>query len=135
MNGTEASAEQVHRCLRPGCGRTLTSPESIARGMGRHCARMVREAAKSADLTAWTPRQVEQARELIEDGGIVAADREGDFWTVSTDGTEVYLTSAVFCSCAAGQASRLCYHRCSAVIVLASTAPATPIVYPLPMAA
>src|SRR3954452_8362785 len=102
---TSTNAEAVHRCLRPGCGRKLTSPESIARGAGRACARKMRLAAEAADLSAWTARQGEQARELIEDGGLVPAAQEGVFLAVSTDGTEVYRCSAGFCECPAGQAS------------------------------
>jgi hypothetical protein len=86
---TSASAEVVHRCLRPGCGRKLTSPESIARGMGPTCARKMRRAVESADLSAWTSRQLEQARELIEDGALVPAEEDGVFLAVSTDGTAV----------------------------------------------
>jgi uncharacterized protein DUF6011 len=132
-----ATAPDVHRCLRPGCGRKLTSAESIARGMGKACARKVREARQAADLSAWTPKQAEQARELIEDGGLVPAGQEGVFFAVSTDGSEIYRCSAEFCECPAGQAStpKLCYHRAGVVIVTASTASAAPVVEPLALAA
>jgi hypothetical protein len=132
--GTQ-EAEAVHRCLRPGCGRKLTSPESIARGAGRTCARKMRLAAETADLSAWTPRQVEQARELIEDGGLVPAGPDGVFLAVSTDGTEVYRCAAGFCECPAGQKETHCYHVCAVTIVIAASAPAAPIVQPLALAA
>lgn len=135
MTTTDTSAETVHRCLRPGCGRVLRSAESIARGMGRSCARKIREAAEAADLSAWTPKQVEQARELIEDGGLVPAGREGVFLAVSTDGSEVYRCTADFCECPAGQKDHQCYHRCGIAIVTASTAPAVPAAQPLTLAA
>jgi hypothetical protein len=133
--GTDTSTGAVHRCLRPGCGRKLTSPESIARGAGRACARKMRLAAESADLSAWTPRQVEQARELIEDGGLVPAAQEGVFLAVSTDGTEVYRCGAGFCGCPAGQKATHCYHVCAVTIALAASPPAAPIVQPLGLAA
>ena len=133
--GTEVGTEVVHRCLRPGCGRKLTSEASIARGYGRHCAAKIRAARESADLSAWTPKQVEQARELIEDGGLVPADREGVFFAVSTDGSEVYRCAAEFCECPAGLKDSHCYHVCSVVITLAASAPAAPVVQPLSLAA
>jgi hypothetical protein len=132
---TSANAETVHRCLRPGCGRKLTSSESIARGYGPRCAAKIRAAGKAADLSAWTPRQVEQARELIEDGGLVPAGRDSVFLAVSTDGTEVYRCAAEFCECPAGQKDTHCYHVCAVTVTLAASAPAAPVVQPLALAA
>jgi hypothetical protein len=135
MITTTTGTETEHRCL--SCGRPIRSAESIAAGRGSGCRAKIRKAAKSADLSAWTPRQVEQARELIEDGGLVPSGREGVFFAVSTDGAEVYRCAAGFCECPAGQAStpKLCYHRAGVVIVTASTTPATPIVQPFALAA
>jgi hypothetical protein len=130
-----AIATQTHRCLRPGCGRKLTDPKSIARGYGPRCAAKIRAAEKSADLTAWTPRQVEQAHELIEDGGLVPAGRDGVFLAVSTDGTEVRRVAADWCECPAGLKEKPCYHRCTVVITIASTAPAAPAAQPFTLAA
>jgi hypothetical protein len=135
MTTTDTSTEAVHRCLRPGCGRKLTSPESIARGYGKHCAAKIRAAGKSADLSAWTQRQVQQARELIEEGGLVPAGPDGVFLAVSTDGSEVYRCAAGFCECPAGQKETHCYHVCAVTIVLAASVPAAPIVRPLGLAA
>lgn len=125
MNVPETTPE-VHRCLRPGCGRKLSSPESIARGFGGGCWRKVRQAEKSADLSAWTPQQVEQARELIEDGALVPAGREGVFLAVSTDGGEVYRVTAGLCQCPAGEKGHQCYHRCAVAIVIAASAAPAP---------
>ncbi len=125
----------VHRCLRPGCGRKLTSEASIARGYGRRCAAKIRAARESADLSAWTPKQVEQARELIEDAALVPAGRDGVFLAVSTDGTEVYRCAAGFCECPAGQKEKHCYHVCAVTITLAASAPAAPAMPPLALAA
>jgi hypothetical protein len=132
---TKTSAEnapEVHRCMRPGCGRVLRSAESIARGYGPVCARKIRAAQESADLTPWTERQLDDARELIEDGGIVPTARPSVFRTVSTRGDAVYMTSAHWCGC---PAKKECYHRAGVVIVLASHAPAIPARQPLRLAA
>jgi hypothetical protein len=58
--------------------------------------------------TAFTARQIEQAVELIEDAAIIPAAILGYFYTVSSDGTEIYQTAADICSCLA---SKECYHR------------------------
>ena len=111
---TATTAAEPHRCLR--CGRRLRSAASITAGYGTGCRARIRAAAKLADLAAWTARQVEQARELIEDGGVVPTVRPGVFRTVSTDGSAVCLTSARWCGCAA---KRECYHRAGVLLVLA----------------
>jgi hypothetical protein len=116
----------VHRCLRPGCSGRLTSPESIARGYSKACAAKVRAAAKTADLSAWTESQIEDARQAIEDGAVVPSNREGVFHVVSSDGSEVHLTHRDGCNCIAGLKTlppRPCWHRCAVTIVLASSAP------------
>jgi Family of unknown function (DUF6011) len=110
----------VHRCLRPGCGRKLTSPESIARGYGRRCAAKIRHATEAADLSEWTGRQLDDARELIEDGGVVPTSRPDVFRTVSSDGLEVHLTHPKGCNCPAGLRSVRCYHRAAVALVLAA---------------
>lgn len=123
-----------HRCLRPGCSGKLTSPESIARGYSKACAAKVRAAAKTADLSAWTPSQVEDARQAIEDGAVVPSNREGVFHVVSNDGSEVHLVHTDGCNCTSGLRTlppRPCFHRCAVVIVLASTEPATPATAPV----
>ncbi|MCW2934867.1 MAG: hypothetical protein JWM19_5829 [Actinomycetia bacterium] len=85
------------------------------------------------------PRQAEQARELIADGGLVPAGRDGVFLAVSTDGSEVYRCGAEWCECPAGLKDKHCYHGCAVVITIASTAPAVPAAapaeQPLPLAA
>jgi hypothetical protein len=115
MTATATTATEPHRCMR--CGRRLRTAKSIAAGYGAGCRARIRAAAKLADLAAWTARQIEQARELIEDGGIVPSARPGVFRTVSTDGGAVYLTSARWCGC---PAKAECYHRAGAVLVLAA---------------
>jgi hypothetical protein len=46
----------------------------------------IRKAAEVADLSAWTPGQLEQDRELIEDGGVVPMSRPDVFRTGNKDG-------------------------------------------------
>ncbi len=126
MSSTE-TAEHEARCLLPGCGRKLRSAEAIARGYGRRCWAKVRAAAKTADLTPWTPSQISEAEQAIEDGAVVPSARGGVFHVVSSDGTEVYRTHRNGCVCTNGlmtRPPRPCWHRCAVVIVLASQAPA-----------
>jgi hypothetical protein len=117
VTSTETIPE-VHRCLR--CGRRLRSDRSIAAGYGADCRARIRAAAKLAALAAWTERQLEQARELIEDGGVVPTSRPGVFRTVSSDGEEFHLTHIEACNCPAGLKSKLCYHRAAVTLVLAA---------------
>jgi hypothetical protein len=128
MASTE-NTEQVTetRCLR--CRRVLKSADSIARGYGKGCAAKVAAAAKTADLSAWTASQVEDAKQAIEDGAVVPSNREGVFHVVSKDGSEVHLTHRHGCNCENGLKTRQprpCLHRCAVTIVLASQAPAKP---------
>jgi hypothetical protein len=106
------------RCLAPGCSRRLHCAASRARGYGWGCWRRIRAAAKAealaARLAAFTARQVGQAVELIEDAAIIPAAILGYFHTVSSDGTEIYLTAADIRSCLA---SRECYHRAAVLMV------------------
>lgn len=124
-----ASTAPGHRCL--SCGRPIRSAESVAAGRGSGCRAKLRRAAKTADLSEWTPRQIEQAEELIGDGGVVPTARPAVFRTVSTDGSAAYLTSAHWCGCPAGLKAKPCYHRCAVTIVLAASAPAP---HPVPAA-
>ena len=117
------------RCL--GCRRPIRSAESIASGYGAGCRAKIRAAAKTADLSAWTPAQVEDAMQAIEDGAVVPSTRPGVFHVVSVDGTEVHRTHRNGCNCTAGLKThqpRPCWHRCAVAIVLASQAPAKPAV-------
>lgn len=103
-------------CLR--CGRKLTSQTSTARGYGRSCAAKTRQAQNTAELRDFKPEQIEAARELIEDGGIVQI-RPRVWRTVSTDGREYHLTALNVCNCKAGLRGTRCYHRAAAHILAA----------------
>lgn len=121
MTSTASTAEA--RCLRPGCGRKLTDPKSVALGLGPRCAAKVRVAAKTADLSQWTPAQITEAGQAIEDGAVVPSTREGVFHVVSTDGSEVHLVHRDGCNCTSGLKThqpRPCWHRCAIAIVTAA---------------
>ncbi len=107
--------QQTVACL--GCGRTLRSAASVARGRGPVCARKVRNS--TADLADYKPQQVDAARELIEDAAIIPL-RSQVFTVVSSDGTETYLTHPTNCTCPAGLKSRACYHTAAARLLLAA---------------
>jgi hypothetical protein len=100
------------------CGRTLRSAVSCARKYGSGCWAIVRRAARFLNdrLGAFTRRQVDQAVELIEDAAVIPAALLGYFYTVSTDGTETYLTAADICSCLA---NKECYHQAAVLMVTA----------------
>jgi hypothetical protein len=60
--------------------------QGAARGLRRRLVAKIRKAAEVADLSAWTPGQLEQDRELIEDGGVVPMSRPDVFRTGNKDG-------------------------------------------------
>jgi hypothetical protein len=103
------------------CGRVLRSAESIRLGRGPKCRAKIRAARRAADLAAYKASQIEAAAELIEDGAIVPVRARRVFRTVSTDGSELYLTARQACTCPAGLRGRDCYHR-AAVLILTTAA-------------
>lgn len=104
-------------CIR--CGRTLRSTTSQARGYGRHCATQIRKAA--ADLADYKPAQIESARELIEDAAIIPIRGRRIYRSVSSDGTEQYLTAVTgHCNCPAGLRGTRCYHSAAARMLAAA---------------
>ena len=126
MTASTAPAE-TRNCLR--CGRKLRSAQARARGMGEGCWRKVRAAERTADLSAWTPSQIAEAEQAIEDGAVVPSTREGVFHVVSSDGSEVYRVHCDGCVCTNGlktRPSRPCWHRCAVAVVTAAAAPAEP---------
>lgn len=138
MTSTDTKPE-VHRCLR--CNRPLRSAESRARRYGAGCWSMVRHAERSANLSAWTPSQIDEAELAIADGAVVPSTRPGVFHVVSVDGTEVHRTAEHGCNCAGGLKThqpRPCWHRCAVAIMLATSTPASAVPAvsaPIPMAA
>ena len=100
------------RCL--GCRRVVRSAGSIATGYGRACRAKMRHTVRTADLSAWTAAQIEDAQLAVTDGAIVPGTREGVFHVVSSDGAEVYRTHRHGCTCANGmlaRPARPCWHR------------------------
>lgn len=79
----------------------------------------------TADLDDYKPQQIDKARELIEQGGILPTSRPGLFTAVSSDGTTTYLVHASACTCPAGQRGKhQCYHRAAVAILTATVTPA-----------
>jgi len=128
------TAPEPRRCL--GCRHVIRSAEALATGYGAGCRAKIRKAARTADLSQWTPAQVAEARQAIEDGAVVPSTRPGVFHVVSSDGGEVHKTAEHGCNCADGlqnKPPRPCWHRAAVVIVLAASAPA-PRPVPAPVA-
>lgn len=107
-----------HRCL--GCGRPLRSAKSIAAKYGPRCKARYQQRLRDALRTGCKPALVDKARELIEDGGIVAIRGRHIFRAVSSDGARTYKTAAQACTCEAGvRARHLCSHRIAAASLAA----------------
>lgn len=107
------------KCTR--CHRILRSADSIARGMGRTCARKGRqEAAARLVLATYSAAQVEKVRELLADGGVQRVDRT-TFLAVASNGVDRYEVSTAHasCTCKAGQNGRQCYHLGAAQLLAA----------------
>jgi Family of unknown function (DUF6011) len=109
------------RCLRPGCGRKLTSARSIAAGYGPKCAAKIRKAQIDQARDGFTADQQAKADELIRDGGIIpvreTAHNGSLYRVVSSKGDETYLATAHGCSCMAGVRGRRCYHKLAATVL------------------
>lgn len=97
-----STAKHTARCLRPGCGRKLSAPSSVAAGYGPVCRARIRLAALNEAIRGFATRQVEAARELIADGGLIPTSRPGVFLAVSSDGERTYLTHSETCACPSG---------------------------------
>lgn len=108
------------RCLR--CGRPLRAASSVSTGYGRWCRARIRAAQLAEILKGFTVAQVEKARELITDGGLVPTSRRGVFRAVSSDGQRTYLAHSATCNCPWGLRGRAkaCAHSLAVRIVLAS---------------
>lgn len=107
------------------CRRPLTSPGSINRGMGKGCARRVREVTAAA-LDVVKPDTLAKAVEDLEDGAVIDTRRVTStgrrvFAVLSSDGTDVYLaTPSGACTCKAGLKGKyLCRHAVAAALVAA----------------
>lgn len=108
-----ATAAPTTNCLR--CGRALTSAKSVAAGYGRGCQRKIRQNTETLGAQ-FTDRQIEDAVELVEDGGAVPVD--GVTWLTVGSRGEIYTTTAHSCTCTAGQNGRACYHVAGVLAVI-----------------
>lgn len=114
-----ANTQHAH-CLR--CGRTITAAASIKAQYGPGCRARIRAAALTEAVKGFTAAQADKARQLIDDGGIVAI-RQGIFRASASNGTDFYLVAVTGqCNCPAGLRSRACYHFAAARIMNAGKA-------------
>jgi Family of unknown function (DUF6011) len=115
--------EVIHRCLRSGCGRKLTSPESIARGYGPRCA------AIEAATEGLSAKQVDKMTQVIVDKGVAATNRKGVYHvTNEADGVIRIAHVNGNCTCEWGLRrksadTKVCYH------VAAARLTAKPVIY------
>lgn len=109
--------EEEKRCVR--CGRKLRSAQSRELNYGPVCLWRI----KNALPRETTQTQLEKAAELIKDDGIVLTGfgrrKNQVFRVISSNGTDRYLTATNLCTCPAGRAERLCYHRVAVAWVTA----------------
>ena len=112
------TTEHTAKCLR--CGRKLR----VSKTYGPVCRAKIRLAALNEAIRGFASAQVDKARELISDGGLIPTGRPGIFRAVSSNGVDTYLVSAKGpCACPHGLralAAKFCYHVCSARILVAS---------------
>jgi hypothetical protein len=123
MTTTTDTQQDEVPCL--ACGHPVFSEASRARRIGSGCYRKLRAAFRTADLSQWTPAQVAETMQAVEDGAVVPSNREGVFHVVSTDGTEVHLVHRDGCNCTNGlqnKPPRPCWHRCAVTIITAAVA-------------
>ena len=113
MRNTEMQAKPT-KCLR--CGHKLW----VSKGYGPVCKAKIRLAALNEAIRGFATRQVEAARELIADGGLIPTGRPGVFRAVSSNGTDQYMVHSAVCNCPAGLRGRPCYHLAAARILAAS---------------
>lgn len=117
----EETTGQPAKCGR--CHRTLRAASSIRDGYGRGCKARIRAAAIAAAVKGFAQRQIDAARELIEDRALVATNRAGVFRVVSSDGERTYLSTAETCNCPSGLRRLLactCKHSLAVRIRLAA---------------
>ena len=118
------TTEHTAKCLRCGRVRHFRSAEAAAKAApnGRICAMRVRLAAIGEAVRGFAQAQVDKARELITDGGLVPTGRPGVFRAVSSNGTDTYLVHSATCNCPAALHGRQCYHVAAARILAAAKA-------------
>jgi hypothetical protein len=113
---------QPAKCLR--CGHRIWSARSVSAKYGPVCKAKIRLAVLNEAIRGFATAQVDKARELIADGGLIPTGRPGVFRAVSSNGVDTYLTSAKGpCGCAHGLrtiTAKFCYHVLGARILVAT---------------
>ncbi len=107
-------------CVR--CGRSLRATSSVTRGYGPTCVSYIHNAQENADLTDFHYWQADKAFELIESCGLVPTNHPDVYQVVSSDGARTYYSTALGCTCKAGQHSVPCYHRAGVAMLRATRA-------------
>jgi hypothetical protein len=115
-NGRRKIRSGLVRCRR--CWRPLRSLVSAARGAGRVCAAKLRGARIALD--DFTREQLDAARDVLADGGVVATAKPTVFRVIASDGSRTYLTSPRGCTCIRGRYRKPCRHRAAACLHLAA---------------
>jgi hypothetical protein len=112
------------KCLKCGRIRHFRTAEAAAKAAphGRICSMRIRAAVIAEVLKGFTAAQVDKARELIADGGLVPTSRPGVFRAVSSDGERTYLAHSATCGCPWGLRgkAKACAHSLAVRIMLAS---------------
>ena len=118
------TTEHTAKCLRCGRVRHFRSADAAAKAAphGRICAMRIRLAAINEAVKGFASAQVDKARELISDGGLIPPGRPGVFRAVSSKGDGTYLTHPATCSCPAAKRGKAtpCYHSLGARILVAT---------------
>lgn len=102
------------------CGHALTSARSKAHGYGPRCWSRILSSLDWEPAKNYPLWQVDKARELIEDQGVVALRNNRVWLAVSSDGTRWYRVAANACTCKHGIHSLSvahCYHTLAARIM------------------
>jgi ribosomal protein L37E len=125
MVGMSSTTEHTAKCQR--CGRTrrfrTATAACTAKPYGRICQARILLAAVNDAIRGFARHQVDKARELIADGGLIPTGRPGIFRAVSSDGERSYLTSPQACGCPSGLrrlTATNCKHSLAALILVAA---------------
>src|SRR5579875_2558387 len=113
----KASETHTANCLKCGRTRYFLTAESAAKASpyGRTCRARIRAAAITEAIRDFAAKQIEKARELLADGGLVPV-RSGVWQAIASDGITRYLVAEATCNCPAGLKGRRCYHTAAARI-------------------
>lgn len=106
-------------CIR--CARELHSWDSQRRHYGQECWTAILAASRLPEVrdSDWTFKQLDDAVDLMREGGIVLwrQTRNQVYRSIAHDGVTYYLTTVQACNCPAGRWERTCYHRLAVAIL------------------